>query len=193
MKSKLIQKSKKELANFVKFYETLTGGFKVDWNYLQNAKVRAFYNENGEIIGGYAVSHVGNFPRLRYFDFIGEKKNQILIKKGLKLSDFIEITYTFFNRSASKLQRIGILAYTIFDVLISNKKYVLGGGIVQQFNRKMKAVIQNVLFEGEILVYDKLANFTILYEPTDNLPKNLLFAVCSEVFKLVRRKIRQIK
>lgn len=188
MKSKQIQKSMSELAVFSNTYEKLTG-FAVDKKYLQQARVRAFYNNEGEIIGGYAISTVEYYPTLRYLSFLGNNQSVVLEKAGIKIEELSEITYTFFNKNkASALQRIKILSYSIVEVLLARKKYVLGGGIIKQFNDRMKPVLQKVLFEGEVDVYGKPANFTVLYDKTQNIIRNFIGAFFREIIRFFLKK-----
>lgn len=188
MKSKQIQKSMSELAVFSNTYEKLTG-FAVDKKYLQQARVRAFYNNEGEIIGGYAISTVEYYPTLRYLSFLGNNQSVVLEKAGIKIEELSEITYTFFNKNkASALQRIKILSFSIVEVLLARKKYVLGGGIIKQFNDRMKPVLQKVLFEGEVDVYGKPANFTVLYDKTQNIIRNFIGAFFREIIRFFLKK-----
>ncbi len=192
MKSKQIQKSMSELAVFSNTYEKLTG-FTVDKKYLQQARVRAFYNNEGEIIGGYAISTVEYYPTLRYLSFLGNNQSVVLEKAGIKIDELSEITYTFFNKNkASALQRIKILSYSIVEVLLARKKYVLGGGIIKQFNDRMKPVLQKVLFEGEVDVYGKPANFTVLYDKTQNIIRNFIGAFFREIIRFFLKKSKFI-
>lgn len=192
MKSKQIQKSMSELAVFSNTYEKLTG-FAVDKKYLQQARVRAFYNNEGEIIGGYAISTVEYYPTLRYLSFLGNNQSVVLEKAGIKIDELSEITYTFFNKNkASALQRIKILSYSIVEVLLARKKYVLGGGIIKQFNDRMKPVLQKVLFEGEVDVYGKPANFTVLYDKTQNIIRNFIGAFFREIIRFFLKKSKFI-
>lgn len=192
MKSKLIQQSKNELSVFANTYEALSGN-KVDLTYLENANVRAFYNEKGELIGGYAVSTYEKNGFLRYLNFLGEKQNSVLASKKMHLPDFVEITYTFFTRLAKRHQRVRMLSASIFDALKFDKKYLLGGGIVSGFNSRMKNVLQKVLFEGEALVSGNVKTFTILYEERRNLILNWLKAFFKEVYTLVSKSFKRGK
>jgi hypothetical protein len=188
MTSKQIQKSMSELIVFSNTYEKLTG-FTVDLKYLQQARVRAFYNDEGEIIGGYAISMVEYYPTLRYLSFLGNKQSIVLEKAGIKAEELIEITYTFFNKNrADAKQRIQILSYSILEALIKGKKYILGGGIIKQFNDRMRPVLPKVLFEGEVNVYGKQENFTVLYAQTNYILFNFLVALYHEIIKYFFKK-----
>jgi hypothetical protein len=185
MKTKLINQTH-EIYDFAKTYEMLSGNQIASLTYLQNAKVRAFYNNQGEIIAGYAVSTTNMNPSLRYLDFLDIQSRNAILKMGYELNSFVEITFTFISKNKVGLfENMLVLILSIFDALSENKKYVIGGGVIPKFNARMKNVLKNVLFDDKVEVNGIDKNFQILYEYSAKLPFNLISATFREFVKLV--------
>ena len=69
-KSRMIQGSQEELNVFAAAYEADIK-YKIGeggMDYLRNAQVWAYYNDKGQLLGGYAISTEERNP-LRYFEF----------------------------------------------------------------------------------------------------------------------------
>lgn len=190
MKNKLIQQSKNELTIFINVYEALSGN-KVDLTYLQNSNVRAFYNKKDEIIGGYVLSTYEKNGFLRYFNFLGEKQGSVLASNNMNLPEFVEITCIFFTKFTSTYQRIQIISFSLFDALMFDKKYILGGGFVSSFNNRMKSVLQKTLFDGEIQLYGDIKVFTLLYEERKNIISNWFIAFIKESSNLIIKSLKR--
>lgn len=190
MKSKMIQKTTDELINYVETYERLTG-FKIgigDIKYLQNANVRAFYSADNQLLGGYTISTLEMNSSLRYLDLLSKKGEKLPYNRLFKdLKNAVEITFTFFTHHATRKQRMKMLIYPLYEVWKLGKDIILGGGIVKQFCNRMKPVLSNIYFEGEVEIYGETKQYTVLYEERKNLIINIVKALVPEIQKVFFR------
>lgn len=166
---------------FSNAYDKATNDLADGFEYLSNAKVRAFYKNNGEFLGGYAVSTTDLNPYLRYYSFLSKADKEAILNEGYREEDCAEITFIFFEKCANPIQRLRILIRSLFDARAMNKKYILGGGKVTKFNNRMKRVLSNQIFEGKVLVYGKLKDFKILCQERKYLYFKMLKAFFIEI------------
>ncbi len=184
----LIKKLKtyEEIREFASVYQTLSKNPVENLDYLMNAHIRAFYVK-GELMAGYAVSSFSLNGKLRYFDFLSENQKNDVLKKGVKQHQVAEITYTFIkSRKLNYLQNSLVLILSVFDAMVLGKKYIIGGGIIKSFNNRMKKVLNQVWFDGEVAVFGQTKNFTLLGDTSLNVLFNFPKAYLLELFSRMK-------
>ncbi len=187
MISKLI-KSEKEILEFAKMYEKLSKrAIDANLTYLSKAKVRGFY-QNNHLAGGYAVSTVDLNDSLRYIDLIDPNERELIKIKDFKLSQAVEITYTFMNNDLlSPLQNSWIMIRSLCDASLFYKKYMLGGGVVKKFNDRMKSVFNIEFFSGETTIKGQTSDYMVLCQKSLFVPIFAIYAFIKELFSKVFR------
>ncbi|WP_259015100.1 hypothetical protein [Emticicia fluvialis] len=188
MKSKLAE-NQLDVLFFAQSYDKASGNTTTSLDYLNNAKVRLFYNAKAEFLGGYAVSTTNWNPSLRYYDFLTADQRENLFKQGYKEDDCAEITFIFFEKCTGQIKRLQILIRALFDAWATKKKYILGGGVVTAFNNRMQRVLNIQLYCSDLPVFGKIKLFKILCTNRKYLFLRIFTAFLSEIRILLTRKI----
>lgn len=179
MRSKLAQ-NQSDVLFFAKSYDKASGLSTTDLSYLENARPRMFYSDQGEFLGGYTVSTTNQNSGLRYYDFLSAEQRENLLKQGYKEEDCAEITFIFFEKHTNPIQRLLILIRSLVEARARKKKYILGGGVVTSFNNRMKRVLKKELFSGDRPVLGKMKPFKILCAERKHLFLKMFTALLSE-------------
>lgn len=142
MKSKILL-SINELNIFSdRFFEN--SGIKVNLDYLQQGRVRAFYSDTGQMVGGFVLN--GRKP-FRYLsrDFVTDVHRQSPILPNL--DETAEITCIWVAKQTNFYDRNMVGYRLVKDCMSSDKRYFMGGSFNKKIMRLQKKALPNDIFE----------------------------------------------
>lgn len=129
------------LGHFAARYAQLAG-VPVDLSYLSRARVRAFYDSSGHMIGGYVINDHAPF---RYLSALPVAPHVLL---GDKLADTRECCCIWMEPGLSQWLRIGIYLRVLVDLSSGGKRYFLGGSLHPGVVRVQRYGLPHMLYEG---------------------------------------------
>lgn len=127
-------------------------GNTVAMEYLQRGRVRGFYNSEGRLVSGYVVNARAPF---RYRDWVPAERQGELSFLDENEPHFCEWTCIYFDESISKVQRAFIYLRGIVDLLLTGKRYLLGGAVHRPIMMQQTAVLDRPLYSGPTTLVGK--------------------------------------
>lgn len=139
--------------------------------YLEAAEVYGLFDKKGDMVGGVVANSDAKF---RYFDIVSESVGrQVMDKKGLQPSDFVELTYLWLNRSADQAVRLMLLHDAMWKAFGAGKPYILAGTYARAIMAHQRIAIPNMLYEGKGTVNGRDRSFWLYYESRNKVIDNV--------------------
>ncbi len=163
--SRILNKSDdfKEYANR---YESMSGNKTSLEHFMRVSLVRAFYNQDKEVVGGYSLN--ANLPIRFYADI----PDGTLLSSHPLESDVIEGGGLWVDNDLHPIQRYKICLALIFDTYKLNKPFLVGGAKHPKIARVYLNVLPNIIYEGGVNNSDYAC---IMYGSRKSLPKIALY------------------
>ncbi|WP_144391779.1 hypothetical protein [Pleionea sediminis] len=120
--------------------------FEVSITYLKGAHVRVF-KKNNKLVGGYALNSTIPF---RYFSFPFVKNEHTNNPKIPPLSETVEGTCIWMDKSLTTMQRIYVYIFLTADFFRSGRKYFLGGTIHPKVRKMQMTALSKYIFSIEL-------------------------------------------
>lgn len=173
VKIKKISENIADCERFSEFYSKMAMGSKVDTPYLQKANTYVFYRKDApdKWLGGFCLNSEDEFRYLAGFQ--PEEVAALLKKHLLNLKDMIEITCLWLcSKSMSRFERIVFYSLLLLQVLISDKKMILGGSFIPKVAELHMKILPHLLYDGMVLVAGKQAKAKFYFASKSEIPLN---------------------
>ncbi len=137
--------NKEEASNYIKEYFELSG-HTIKPDYFSQAKIRAFFGDDGVMIGGYCINHQAPY---RYSMLISEQVfADALLKYKIDAHSLIEVTGVWISRKASVPQIVNIYDWLAIDSIVLNKKYIIAASTEEKIANYFQKAMPNLLYNG---------------------------------------------
>ncbi len=163
-----ILKQNNDFKEYTKRYENMSGNKTGVEHFKRVSIVRAFYNQDKEIVGGYSLN--SNLP-IRYYADIPD--GALLSSHPLE-SEVIEGGGLWMNTDLHPLHRCRIFLMSFYDTYKLNKPYIVGGAKHPKVAKVQLSVLPKIIYEGPIDGYEYVC---IMYGSRKALPKMILYVL----------------
>ena len=146
-----------ELAVFARRYAA-AAGLGVDLDYLRRARVRAFFDGAGRMLGGYVIN---DHPPFRYVQDLGMDAAELLGAERVPL--FRESTCIWMDRRLGELGRMRVYLRCVRDLGRGDRRYILGGSIRPGVAAVQRRGLPHLVFDGAVELHGQRTNAWVYY------------------------------